>query len=274
MDKHPIELHGWDCHAHLFGPYSQFPLSEERSYTPPEASEEQYQSLLATLHLSNGVLVHPSAYGEDHSLLFHALANSQNLRGVIVMRADSSFPLDDLYEKGVRGARFSHKSAPGSNFLGSALMSDLLILAPRLADSNIHAELWTDCAAIKELAVDITALPVPVVIDHMGGFDVLKGVNDPGFVALLKLLETGKVWIKLSVYRNLLSIKDWELGLAFQQKMIEVNPDRLVWGSDWPHLRVSSALSTIELLEIFKRWAGNAEIINKILVTNPVHLYQ
>lgn len=273
MGKRNLKLSGWDCHAHLFGPYEQFPLSLDRSYTPPEATDEQYQNLLITLNLSNGVLVHPSAYGDDHSLLFDALANAKNLRGVVVVRADSSLPLDSLYGKGIRGARFSHKSGSGANFLGSALMSDLLVLAPKLADSNIHAELWTDCGAIEGIATEIQTLPVPVVIDHMGGFDVLKGINDPGFTALLKLLETGKVWIKLSAYRNLLSVKDWDLGLAFQKKMIEVNPDRLVWGSDWPHLRVNPEPSTLELLEMFKRWVGNEGLVEKILVTNPSSLY-
>ncbi len=202
----------WDCHAHLFGPYERFPLAAERSYTPPEAIEPQYLALLRRLGLTNGVLVHPSAYGDDHSLLLHALAAQPSLRGVVVVRPGSPLRLDGLREQGVRGARFSHRSGAGTNFAGSASIADLQSIAPALADAGLHAELWTDCGALEGIAGVVRALPVPVVIDHMGGFDVRAGVDDPGFRTLLKLLETGKVWVKLCAYRNLLSEEDWAVG--------------------------------------------------------------
>src|SRR4051812_45020409 len=161
----------WDCHAHLFGPYERFPLAAERSYTPPEAIDTQYMALLRRLGLSNGVLVHPSAYGEDHSLLLHALAAQPALRGVVVVRPGSPLPLAGLRARGVRGARFSHRSGAGANFAGSASLADLRQLAPQLADAGLHAELWTDCRALPDIAAELRTLPVPVVIDHMGGFD-------------------------------------------------------------------------------------------------------
>src|ERR1043165_6672660 len=98
---------GWDCHAHLFGPYDRYPLAPERSYTPPPAPAADYLALLGRLGLSHGVLVHPSAYGDDFSLLFDALAAHPNLRGVVVVRADTSTRLVTLHAKGVRAARFS-----------------------------------------------------------------------------------------------------------------------------------------------------------------------
>lgn len=265
---------GWDCHAHLFGPYDRFPLAAKRSYTPPEAVESQYLALLARLDLANGVLVHPSAYGNDHSLLLHALAARPALRGVVVVQPDSPLALPGLRERGVRGARFSHRSGAGANFAGSAGFDDLRALAPALADAGLHAELWTDCRALPGIAAELKQLPVPVVIDHMGGFDVGAGLDDPGFRTLLDLLACGKVWVKLCAYRNLLNVPDWQAGRPFQQKMIEANPERLVWGSDWPHLRVTPAPDAAQLLAMFKEWAGSEALADQVLRINPEGLYR
>ena len=265
---------GWDCHAHLFGPYERFPLAPDRSYTPPEALEPQYMALLRRLGLNHGVLVHPSAYGDDHTLLLHALAAQPALRGVVVVRPGSQLPLRGLRDRGVRGARFSHRSAAGGNFAGSASLEDLRQLAPALADAGLHAELWTDCKALPEVAEELRTLPVPVVIDHMGGFDVDAGVDASGFRALLALLERGKVWVKLCAYRNLLHSPDWEEGRAFQQKMVAANPERLVWGSDWPHLRVTPVPDPVQLLDMFMEWAGSDAVVRQVLSANPERLYR
>ncbi len=265
---------GWDCHAHLFGPYDRFPLAADRSYTPPEAVASDYLALLARLGLSHGVLVHPSAYGDDFSLLLHALESQANLRGVVVTRRDTTIVLDTLRNRGVRAARFSHRSGVGANFAGSASFDDLLALAPRLADANLHAELWTDCKVLPDIADRLLDLPVPVVIDHMGGFDVGAGVDEPGFRCLLSLLESGRVWVKLCAYRNLLGAPDLEAGRPFHHAMLRANPNRLVWGSDWPHLRVNPTPDAAVLLETFERWTGDGELVSRILVANPAALYE
>jgi predicted TIM-barrel fold metal-dependent hydrolase len=266
-------MSGWDCHAHLFGPYDRFPLAADRSYTPPEASDTQYLNLLSRLQLSNGVLVHPSAYGDDFSLLFHALSAHDNLRGVVVLRPEPAVTLKRLRDKGVRAARFSHRSGAGANFAGSASFEDLLALAPQLADAGLHAELWTDCKALPDIAPRVRELRLPVVVDHMGGFDVAAGLDDPGFRCLLKLLEDGHVWVKLCAYRNLMTAHDFELGRPFHEAMLQANPHRLVWGSDWPHLRVTPAPDAAQLLDVFKRWTADNALVSQILVTNPTALY-
>jgi predicted TIM-barrel fold metal-dependent hydrolase len=265
---------GWDCHAHLFGPYERFALAPDRSYTPPEALEAHYLDLLARLGLAHGVLVHPSAYGDDPALLLHTLARQPALRGVVVVRPGGALALRGLRERGVRGARFSHRSGAGANFAGSASFDDLRELAPALAEAGLHAELWTDCDALGSIADALMALPVPVVIDHMGGFGVDAGIDAPGFRTLLKLLASGKVWVKLCAYRNLLNTPDWQAGRPFQQKMVEVNPGRLLWGSDWPHLRVAPAPDAVRLLAMFKDWAGSEAVVRQVLETNPEHLYR
>jgi predicted TIM-barrel fold metal-dependent hydrolase len=264
---------GWDCHAHLFGPYDRFPLAADRAYTPPEALEAQYLGLLSRLGLSHGVLVHPSAYAEDHSLLLQALDARPNLRGVIVTRPGGRPRLQGLRERGVRAARFSHRSGVGGNFPGSASLADLLDLAAPLADAGLHAELWTDCKAFVQIADQLAALPLPVVVDHMGGFDVDAGVDEPGFRTLLSLLARGRIHVKLCAYRNLLGKPDLGAGRPFHQAMLEANPDGLVWGSDWPHLRVTPAPDALDLLQVFKDWTGDDELVEQILWRNPTALY-
>lgn len=265
---------GWDCHAHLFGPYARFPLAAERSYTPPEATESQYRALLERLGLAHGVLVHPSAYGDDFSLLFDALERNANWRGVVVLRADTRVPIETLRARGVRGVRFSHRSGAGANFAGSASFDDLLALAPRLATAGLHAELWTDCRALPGIAAALRNLPVDVVIDHMGGFDPAGGTDDPGFSFLLRLLEEGHVWVKLCAYRNLIGNTSLEAGRPFHVAMLAANPDRLVWGSDWPHLRVAPTPDARALLETLERWTPEASLRQRILDANPEVLYR
>jgi len=264
---------GWDCHAHLFGPYDRFPLAADRSYTPPEAPVSQYLALLSRLGLAQGVLVHPSAYGDDFSLLFDALAAHLQLRGVLVLRPDTLPTLKGLRDKGIRAARFSHRSGAGANFAGSASFDDLLALAPRLADAGLHAELWTDCQVLPDIAEQLRRLPVPVVIDHMGGFDVNAGIEEPGFACLLSLVSSGHAWVKLCAYRNLLAAADFESGKAFHDALLRANPQRLLWGSDWPHLRVTPAPDTAALLGTFKRWTASDALAAQILVSNPAALY-
>jgi len=108
----------------------------------------------------------------------------------------------------------------------------------------------------------------------MGGFDVKAGVDDPGFAALLGLLASGRAWVKLCAYRNLLRETDWQQGRPFQQKMVEANPERLVWGSDWPHLRVAPAPDAVQLLDMFMEWAGDEALVRQVLVSNPEQLYR
>ncbi len=264
---------GWDCHAHLFGPYARFPLAADRSYTPPEATEAAYLALLQRLGMDHGVLVHPSAYGDDFSLLFHALDTYTQLRGVVVLRQDTALDLVGLRARGVRALRFSHRSAAGANFAGSASLDDLVALAPRLADAGLHAELWTDHQALPHIADTLRALPVPVVVDHMGGFDVNAGVDEPGFNALVALVEAGQAWVKLCVYRNLLTSPDLERGRPFHQALLQANPERLLWGSDWPHLRVVPEPDAADLLTLFKAWTGTEALVQQVLQTNPTALY-
>ena len=270
-------LMGWDCHAHLFGPYARYPLAADRSYTPPEAPQADYAALLQRLGLGHGVLVHPSAYGTDLSLLLETLAERPAWRGVIVTRPGELPTLQGLRARGVRAARFSHRSGAGGNFAGSASLADLQALAPALADAGLHAELWTDTAALPAIADTIRALPLPVVIDHMGGFDLQAGPQAPGFQALRQLLAEGRVHVKLCVYRNLpglaLTPESGQAALPFLQALLQANPEQLLWGSDWPHLRVQPVPDAADLLQWLKHGVGEEARLRAILQDNPQRLY-
>lgn len=264
---------GWDCHAHLFGPYAEYPLAAQRSYTPPEATESDYLALLARLGLRHGVLVQPSAYADDYSLVLDALRAQPHWRGVLVTREADTATMRRWRDAGIRGLRFSHRSGPAGNFPGSALIGDLQRLAPRMADAALHAELWTDCAALPDIAPLLRELPVTVVLDHMAGFDHRAGADAPGFRVLLDLVGNRPVWVKLCAYRNLRDAADPGIGAPFQQALCAANPDQLVWGSDWPHLNLQPAPDAARLMEQFRRWAGDAGLVRRVLADNPRKLY-
>ncbi|MBH2010635.1 MAG: amidohydrolase family protein, partial [Xanthomonadaceae bacterium] len=158
-------------------------------------------------------------------------------------------------------------------FAGSASLPDLLQMAGPLADAGLHAELWTDCKVLPAIAPALRQLPVPVVIDHMGGFDVRAGLNEPGFRCLLSLLEAGTVWVKLCAYRNLLAEPDMEAGKPFHDLLLRANPKQLLWGSDWPHLRVAPVPDAALLLDTFKRWTASEALVRQVLAVNPAALY-
>lgn len=268
---------GWDCHTHVFGPYDRYPLAAERAYTPPEAPAAAHAAHLARMGLKHGALVHPSAYGTDHRLLLETLAAQPNLRGVMVANPGTLPTLRGLREQGVRALRFSARGGAASNFAGSASFEDLQAMAGDLADAGLHAELWTDRHVLPGIADAIRALPVPVVIDHMAGFDVNGGLDEAGFRCLLDLLAEGRVWLKLCAYRNLLALPDrdaWATALRpFQEAVQQANADRLVWGSDWPYLNVKNPPDGAWLLALLHETVGDAAIARRILEGNPQALY-
>ncbi|MGI4778351.1 MAG: amidohydrolase family protein [Janthinobacterium lividum] len=268
---------GWDCHAHVFGPYDRYPLAAERGYTPPEAPEATYLAHLDALDLRHGVLVHPSAYGLDHTLVLEVLAARPQLRGVLVAPPGTLPSLKNLRRQGVRALRFSARGGLAPNYPGSATFEDLQAMAGDLADAGLHAELWTDRHILPGIANAIRRLPVPVVIDHMAGFDAVAGVDEPGFAALRALLSEGRVWVKLCAYRNLLTVTDrsrWADVLApFQRALQKANPAQLVWGSDWPYLNVKEPPHGAELLQLLQDSVGDAVVCEAILAHNPKRLY-
>ena len=277
--KLPTPPNACDTHAHVFGPRDRFPYAPDRSYTPPDAPLEKYLAMLDTLGFTRGVLVQGSAHGRDNSAMLDALENQQQrLRGVAV--ADRTLPADEmrrLDRLGVRGLRFNHFYRNGKlHYGGGVTLDDASALACAMADRGWHVQLWIDVNDLPSIIPLLKSWPVPVVIDHMGRTDARAGTNTPGFQALLRLLGENGCWVKLSGAHRLCDAwPDYAPARPFHEALVQANPDRVVWGSDWPHPRMEAEMPNAgELLDLFNAWTGSAEIRRRILVDNPARLYR
>jgi 2-pyrone-4,6-dicarboxylate lactonase len=266
-----------DTHAHVFGPYDRFPLAAERSYTPPEASFEAYIGMLDRVGFSRGILVHPSAYGFDCSAMLNALERAgDRLRGIAVTDASiSDEKLASMNTHGVRGVRFSETSGVGGQkFAGSVGLEEFDALAPRLRELGWHAQIWIECEALVEAAPRLLRAGIPLVFDHMGRFDVTRGTEDAAFGELLGLLANENIWIKLSAPRNSKRFPDYEDVRPFHEALVRARPDRMIWGSDWPFLRMGEKTPKVgHLVDLFDEWTADESLRRKIMVKNPATLY-
>lgn len=264
-----------DCHAHVFSSLDRYPYTPNRTYTPPDAAVGAYLHMHQRLGIERGVLVQPSVYGTDNSLQVDTLnylrGQGKNYRGVAVVAADvSDEELDQLELSGHCGVRMNLL------FKGGIDWSDVQALAERLAKRDWHLQFLVDVSDFEDLEGRIRALPVPVVIDHMGHMDCSKGLTHDGFQSLLRLLTDGQVWVKLSgAYRiTTEQLSPYSDVVPFAQALIEANPDQCVWGSDWPHPHFSIPMPNAgDLLDLLADWAPGNELQRKILVDNPARLY-
>lgn len=267
-----------DCHAHVFGPYERFPLAPSRTYTPPETSVEAYLRLLDSLGLTRGVLVQPSAYGLDNSALVDALKSAPDrLRGVAVANGDTSHEtLIKLRECGVRGLRFSRLlDASGTPRYRNAVdVSEIKRLLPGMREAGLHAQLWLGLDELPDLAPLIRSAGIPFVIDHLARCDPARGVENTSFALLCELIREGHLWVKLTPYRSSLKYPNYEDMRIFHEHLMRVQPDHLLWGSDWPHVNMDQEKpDAAHLLHLLMQWTGDVAFIHKILVSNPGHLY-
>lgn len=264
-----------DCHAHVFLDEHAFPFHQPRSYTPPPASLEAYQALHRTLGIARGVLVQPSVYGEDNSAQASALTalRQQGLdyKGVAVVGSRvTDAELDRLGGLGFCGARLNLL------FKGGITWADVVHLAVRLAERNWHLQCLIDVSTFPQLERRLGSLPVPVVIDHMGHTRTDKGVADPSFQSLLRLLDNGQTWVKLSGAYRL----TWQEHPPYSdvqplaEALVQANPRRLVWGSDWPHPQIPVPMPNDgDLLDLLARWVPDPATRKAVLVSNPEALY-
>ncbi len=267
-----------DTHAHVFGPASQFAYAADRSYTPPDAPLAMYLGMLDTLGFARGVLVQGSAHGRDNSAMLDALERTpQRLRGVAV--ADAHTPPEELerwHRLGVRGLRFNHFFRDGQlHYRGGVTLDAAKALAPVMRDLGWHIQLWIDVKDLPDTIPTLRALGLPVVIDHMGRTDARAGVGAPGFQSLLRLLSDGGCWVKLSgAHRVSDNAPDYPEAQPLHEALVAANPERLVWGADWPHPRMQEPMPDAgHLLDLFLAWTPSAGARQRILVDNPARLY-
>ncbi|CAD5293733.1 Predicted metal-dependent hydrolase, TIM-barrel fold [Bosea sp. 62] len=268
-----------DCHAHVFGPYERFPVSHQMHYAAPLAPAAAHCGMLERVGLTHGVLVQPGAYGEDSSAVIDALAQSKGrLRGIAA--ASERVPqaeLDAWHTAGVRGLRFNDMTVPGGTgpFPGSVGTDALAAMAPGMRASGWHAEVW---AGIDRHVANLPlyrASGVPIVLDHMAGLQLARGLGDPSFRAILEALREGWLWIKLALCRCSQDFPDYADARRFHDALVAANPERMIWGSDWPHLRLAERAPDVgHLLDLFAEWVPDVGLRQCILVDNPRQLYR
>jgi len=264
-----------DCHAHVFGSAELYPFTPERTYTPPEASLAAYQHLHQTLGIERGVLVQPSVYGLDNSATRDALRSlhqqGHDYRGVAVVGPEvTERQLDALHQDGFRGVRLNLL------FKGGIRWEDVEVLAQRLSTRHWHLQFLIDVSDVAELESRLKRLPVPGVIDHMGHMSTAKGLENPGFQALCRLVEDGNTWVKLSGGYRITACQQlpYHDVTPFAQALVSANPERCVWGSDWPHPHIPVPMPNDgPLMDELASWAPGIQVRHRILVDNPQTLY-
>jgi 2-pyrone-4,6-dicarboxylate lactonase len=276
--KVPPPPNACDTHAHVFGPATRFPYADDRSYTPPDAPLESYLGMLDRIGFARGVLVQGSAHGRDNSAMLDALTRRPDrLRGVAVADADvSPDVLREWNNLGVRGLRFNHFFRDGQlHYRGGVPLSAAQTLAPVMAELGWHLQLWIDVKDLPETIPVLKSLGLPVVIDHMGRTDARAGTGTEGFQSLLRAVGAGWCWAKLSgAHRLSRDAPDYPDARPFHEALVGANPERLVWGGDWPHPRVEGEMPDAgHLFELFQMWTPDQAAQHNILVTNPAKLY-
>lgn len=265
----------WDCHAHAFGPFETFPLASSGAYNPPLAPYDAYVRMLDAVGFAHGVLVQPAAYGFDNTALLDALDQSAGrLRGVAVVAPETS--VEDLVamrSRGVRGLRLTEPI--GGRGLGSEVLrfSDVANIGPKAKAAGLHLQVWADAATLAAHAETFATAETPVVIDHMGQFDVTEGVGGAAFAGLLKMVARPSVWLKLPALRNARALPSLNDVRPFHEALVAVASDRLVWGTDWPFIALGHVLpNPARLIDSLAEWSS-AEHLRAILVDNPNRLY-
>jgi predicted TIM-barrel fold metal-dependent hydrolase len=276
-----------DCHTHIHGDVEKFPMFAGRVYTPETASPEEMAALHKALGIKRVVIVTPSVYGTDNAAtLFGIKARGADARGVAVIddkTTDSQ--LDAMNEAGVRGIRINLATG-GSNDPAIARQR-VQTAIDRIKTRGWHLQMYTNLpviTAIKDLAA---TSPVPLVFDHFGGAQARLGLEQPGFSDMVELVKSGKAYVKISgAYRASSLGPDYSDVAPLAKALIAANPDRIVWGTDWPHpdsvtpagkkptdLTPLLQIDDGRLLNQLPIWAPDAATRKKILVDNPVKLY-
>jgi predicted TIM-barrel fold metal-dependent hydrolase len=269
-----VPAHACDTHAHVCGPRDRFPLVANRLYNPPEASVAEYRHMLNTLGLERGVLVQPSVYGTDNRAMLEALAQDpQRLRAVAVLPFDvSAAEVERLHALGVRGVRCNIVDLKTGK--GQLPLDGLRQVARTIAPYGWHIEFLMHVNEFPDLDRQLAGLPVPVVFGHLGYVPTQLGATE-GFEALLRLAKAGQAWIKLTApYRLTAEALPYPTTNAAAQRLVDEVPQRLLWGSDWPHVFIKSAMPNDgDLFNLFLDWVGDRDLLQSILVDNPARVY-
>jgi 2-pyrone-4,6-dicarboxylate lactonase len=271
-----------DSHVHVIGPKRRFPLPAARRYTPMDAPAGELAAMLERLGLSRVVIVQPSFYGFDNACTLDGIAQLENARGVAVLPADTpATELDALHSQGIRGLRVNIASS--GNAPVASIKAEIETAAKLCERHRWHVQMFVNAAAIEPLAPLLRALPVDSVFDHFGL--IAPGTTDGALRALQGLLESGKTWVKISGAYRIGDDPDDARIDPLARALCQANPERIVWGSDWPHTPRHDMLKaggeetpfqeidTRALLDLLPRWLQDDALVERVLVTNPAKLY-
>ncbi len=269
-----------DCHAHIFGPPGRYPYVPARRYTPASAGLDDYCRMLTALGIKRAVLVQPTIYvGNDAAIDATAALAQRGVAARAIVRLDASADasadaaaIAKLHTAGARGVR-CHLRDP--SHLGANELAEIELLAARIAPFGWHLQLHLHGDALPALATWLRGLPVEVVLDHFARVRVAAGANDPGYRTLLQLVRDGACWIKLSApYRFDDPAPPYPSFTALASMLVDAAPDRLLWGSDWPHSSFDGEMpDDAQLLDALASWVPDADARRRILVDNPARLY-
>ena len=263
-----------DAHCHVFGPAAKFPYAADRSYTPPDAPVEHLRTLHARLGISRAVIVHASCHGTQMEVTLDAIASSGGrYRGVAVVQDSvSDRELAHLHAGGIRGIRFNFVKHLGG-------VPDLNVfhrLLARIKPMGWHVVLHFDAGDLIEQQDLLARIDVPFIIDHMGRVRAADGLAQQPFQSLLALYRRNPLaWIKISgAERVSVGKRPFRDAVPFAQALIEVDPGRLLWGTDWPHPNITRDMPNDgELVDLLGEMCPDEALRTRILVDNPTRMY-
>ncbi len=269
-----------DCHAHICGPESRYAYSEDRIYTPHDALLHDYLKQLKVLGVERSVLVQPSIYGSDNTVMLRAMREMSSAgiacRGVAVVEDNvSDTDLDDLHQAGVRGLRFNLVDVADTS--DNASLQQILPLCERIARLGWHTEFLLHVDDYPNFEACFDSFPTDIIIGHTGYLRLGHTLDNAGFQGMLKLAAAGKCWVKLTAPYRISASGDLPFAEAgeFARAVVDVAPSRVVWGSDWPHVKISTPMpNDADLCDLFFDWVPDAQTQRQILVDNPAILYE
>ena len=262
-----------DSHCHIFGPNSRYPYAATRPYTPPDAPLEMFQALHKKLGVERAVIVNATPHGRDNRVVTDAIAISGGAyKGVA--NVDESFgdaELAALTAAGIVGCRFTFLPRLG----GRPNMETFDAVVRRIAKHGWHVDLYLPAEGLEAFAPTLDALPTPYVLDHMGVVDAKLGVDQPAFRAFAdRYARDRKCWVKVTCPERLTAAGAPYFDVVpFAKRLIEIDPDRLLWGTDWPHPNVKVMPDDGDLVELLPHYSDDATVLHKLLVDNPARLF-
>lgn len=261
-----------DCHAHVFGPQSRFPYLPGAAYIAPDASPQDYARMLTAIGCQRAVLVQPSVYGTDNACMVAALKSGVfAFRGVAVVEPNvSDHELQSLHDAGVRGIRINLASETEG-----LKLADGERLAPRLQAMGWHLQFFLDLEKMPHAEAQLAGLKINIVIDHFAKCQAANGIQAPAFQALLRLVKRDNVHAKLmGAYFLSKQEPHYPDVTPLARAMVAAAPERMVFGSDWPHPAARERMPDDgDLANMFAEWVPDEALRKKILVDNPARLY-